>query len=92
MFVKSAAEEATLRAAGRINAAIHRVLRSALQPGITTLALDQLAAEELKRHGAASSFQGAAAFPAYICVSVNDEIGHGLPGSTCASPRRSRQN
>lgn len=80
MFVKSADEVCALRVAGRINASIHRMLYAALRPGMTTEELDAIAAEELEGHGAVSSFQGVNAFPAHICVSVNDEIGHGLPG------------
>lgn len=66
--------------AGRIVAAVIAALTRAIAPGITTRELDALAVRELKRHGAAASFKGYRGFPASICVSVNDEVVHGIPG------------
>lgn len=79
MFLKSADEEKSLRVAGQINASIHRAIRTAIKPGITLMQLNELAEELLTRAGASSSFQTVAAFPGLICISLNDEIGHGVP-------------
>jgi methionyl aminopeptidase len=59
------------------------VLKHALEPGITTAELDRIAAAEIAREGATPAFKGYRGFPASLCVSVNDEVVHGIP-----SPRR----
>ena len=69
-----------MKEAGRIVAAVIAALTRAIAPGITTRELDALAVRELKRHGAAASFKGYRGFPASICVSVNNEVVHGIPG------------
>lgn len=69
-----------MKEAGRIVAAVIAALTRAIVPGITTRDLDAIAVRELKRHGAAASFKGYRGFPASICVSVNDEVVHGIPG------------
>lgn len=56
------------------------ILAEHIKPGITTKELDQLAAENLKRRGAKSAFLGYHGFPATLCVSVNEEVVHGIPG------------
>ena len=50
------------------------------KPGMTTSALDAVAAANIKRGGGTSNFLGYHGYPATICVSVNDEIVHGIPG------------
>lgn len=55
------------------------ILKDALEPGISTAELDRIAAAELKREGAKSAFKGYRGFPATLCVSVNDEVVHGIP-------------
>ncbi len=55
------------------------VLKSALEPGITTAELDRIAAAEIAREGATPAFKGYRGFPASLCVSVNDEVVHGIP-------------
>ena len=69
-----------MREAGRIVAAVLAALTGAIAPGMTTRELDAIAVRELKRHGAAASFKGYRGFPASICVSINDEVVHGIPG------------
>ena len=66
--------------AGQIVAAVLTTLTKAVAPGITTGELDAIAVEEFKRYGAIPSFKGYRGFPASICVSVNDEVVHGIPG------------
>jgi methionyl aminopeptidase len=58
------------------------VLRRALEPGITTAELDRIAATEIARDGAKPAFKGYRGFPASLCVSVNDEVVHGIPSPT----------
>jgi methionyl aminopeptidase len=79
--LKTADETAKMREAGRIVAAMLAVCRAAVRPGITTGELDRIAAAELARHGATSSFLGYYGYPATICTSVNEEIVHGIPGT-----------
>ena len=66
--------------AGRIVAMVLKTIVEEIKPGMTTKELDDIAYRELKRHGATSSFKGYRGFPANLCVSVNDEIVHGIPG------------
>ncbi|MDP9405533.1 MAG: type I methionyl aminopeptidase [Actinomycetota bacterium] len=76
---KSPAEVAVMARAGRIVAAVHEVLREAVRPGVSTLALDEIAEREVRSHGAVPSFKGYRGFPATLCTSVNHEIVHGIP-------------
>jgi methionyl aminopeptidase len=78
--IKSSQEVAIMRRAGKIVAAILQRLREEIKPGIKTSQLDWVAAGELKKYGAKASFKGYRGFPASLCVSVNDEVVHGIPG------------
>ena len=78
--IKSPHEIEAMRQTGRIVAAILEVLKKNIKPGIITKELDDLTVEELKRHGAKSSSKGYRGYPAHLCVSVNDELVHGIPG------------
>jgi len=80
IIIKSDREIAIMRQAGRIVATILGVLSEQMRPGMKTKELDVIAARELERLGAKSSFKGYHGFPANLCVSVNDEIVHGIPG------------
>jgi len=80
IIIKSDREIAIMRQAGRIVATILAVLSEQVRPGMKTKELDVIAARELERLGARSSFKGYQGFPANLCVSVNDEIVHGIPG------------
>jgi methionyl aminopeptidase len=55
------------------------LLEAALEPGVTTAELDRIASESLAREGAKPAFKGYRGFPASLCVSVNDEVVHGIP-------------
>lgn len=70
-----------MRQSGQIVAEILRTLTKQMKPGMNTKELDTIAAKELKRLGAESSFKGYRGYPATVCVSVNDEIVHGIPGT-----------
>ena len=80
IIIKSDREIAIMRRAGRIVATILGVLSEQVRPGMKTRELDVIAARELERLGARASFKGYRGFPANLCVSVNDEIVHGIPG------------
>ena len=74
-----------MREAGRIVAEMLAACHAAVRPGVTTGELDRIAAEILKRHGAASNFKGYGVpilppFPGVICTSVNEQVVHGIPG------------
>ncbi len=68
-----------MREAGRIVAHVHAELAQAIAPGVSTWDLDVLAANTIAQHGAVSAFLGYAGFPAHTCVSVNEELVHGIP-------------
>jgi len=67
--------------AGAAIAEIHRALRDAAVPGIETAELDRIAAAIIADHGCTSSFLNYHGFPAHVCVSPNDTVVHGIPGS-----------
>ena len=83
--VKSPREVELMRQAGHVVAETKAALRKAIAPGIATIELDRIAEEQIKGWGAQPSFKGYTGpgvipFPATICVSVNEEIVHGIPG------------
>jgi methionyl aminopeptidase len=80
IIIKSEREIALMRQAGRIVAAVLSVLMKQVKPGMKTKELDTIAGREVKRLGGIPSFKGYRGFPANLCVSVNDEIVHGIPG------------
>ena len=80
IIIKSNREIAIMRQAGRMVATVLEILTRQVRPGMKTKELDDTAARELKRLGAKPSFKGYRGFPANLCVSVNDEIVHGIPG------------
>ena len=70
---------AGLRRAGRAVAEARDTMLQAAQPGVSTLELDAIGREVLGAHGARSAPQLAYDFPGTTCISVNDEIAHGIP-------------
>jgi methionyl aminopeptidase len=79
--VKTKKEIAAMRESGRMLAAVMQVLRPLVKPGLTTKQLADYAAKELKALGGTPSFLGYQGFPDVICVSLNDEVVHGIPSS-----------
>ncbi|WP_026406666.1 type I methionyl aminopeptidase [Actinomyces gerencseriae] len=69
-----------MRRAGLVVADIHAALREAVRPGATTGELDAVCAATIERAGAHSNFLGYYDYPATVCVSVNEEVVHGIPG------------
>ena len=80
IIIKTSEEVAAIRQAGTIVAAILEILSRQVRAGMETRELDIIAARELKKRGAKASFKGYRGFPASLCVSINDEIVHGIPG------------
>jgi methionyl aminopeptidase len=78
--LKSEKEIDSMRQAGRIVAEILGIMAEQARPGTKTKEMDIIAEKELKKRGAESSFKGYRGYPATVCVSVNDEIVHGIPG------------
>src|SRR3989338_4656828 len=78
--LKSKAEVEKIGAASRIVADTLEFLKAKIKPGITTLELDNLAAEYIEGRGAVSAFKGYKGFPANICTSINEVVVHGIPG------------
>lgn len=69
-----------MAASGRIVARTHQVLKEAALPGVTTGELDALAYETVLELGGEPNFLNYQGFPASVCISVNDEVVHGIPG------------
>jgi len=80
IIIKSAEEIDAMKQAGRIVGTILEILCGQVKQGMKTAELDNIAEKELERLGARSSFKGYRGFPANLCVSINDEIVHGIPG------------
>ncbi|MBL8146101.1 MAG: type I methionyl aminopeptidase [Anaerolineae bacterium] len=84
VILKTQAELAIMREAGRIVARAHQAMRDAVRPGISTAELDCIAETVLRDHGATPVFKGypkvnAKPFPASITASINEELVHGIP-------------
>ena len=77
--VKSEHEIQLMREAGEILAKVHEELHAALKPGMTTLEIDRLCEKLIRGYDCIPSFLGYEGYPASVCVSVNDEIVHGIP-------------
>lgn len=78
--IKTPAEISAMRESGRMLATVLDVVAKAIKPGISTKELDFIAAKELAQLGGKPAFLGYYDYPAVICISVNDEVVHGIPG------------
>ena len=77
--IKSAREIELMRDAGKILAEVHEELAKAIVPGMTTKDIDVIGEQLIRKRGCIPSFLNYNGFPASICVSVNDEVVHGIP-------------
>ena len=77
--IKSAREIELMKEAGKILAQTHDELKEFIRPGISTLDIDKKGEEIIRRYGCTPSFLNYNGYPASICVSVNDEVVHGIP-------------
>lgn len=79
VIIKSQHEIELMREAGKILAEVHDRLAEMIAPGITSLDIDKKGEELIRKAGCIPSFKGYAGYPASICVSINDEVVHGIP-------------
>ena len=84
--IKSSREIEAMRKAGRITAQARALAASMIRPGVTTLEIDKAVRRFIESQGAKPSFLGYGGFPGSACISVNEEVIHGIPG-----PRKLRE-
>ncbi len=84
---KSNREIELMRVAGRIVAMAHKAVKDAIKPGMTTKDIDDLVEKVIRENDAIPSFKNYNGYPASACVSINEEVVHGIP-----SPHRVLQN
>ena len=77
--IKSTSELELMRAAGRITALARKAAADAVRPGVTTGEIDRIVRHTIEKSGAKPSFLGYGGFPGSACISVNDEVIHGIP-------------
>ena len=79
--IKSEREIALMREAGKYNIMTFKEIEKHLKPGITTKRLDKIVHDFIIKNGCVPSTLGYEGYPASVCISVNDEVVHGIPGS-----------
>ena len=79
--LKSPRELELMRRAGHILADVVEVVRASVRPGVSTLELDEEVEAFIRGRGAAPAFKGYRGFPATVCVSINEEVVHGIPSA-----------
>lgn len=77
---RSAAEIATMRRAGRVVAEVLGLVEEELRPGVSTAYLDRIAEEHIRKAGGTPSFKGYYGYPSSLCISIDREVVHGIPG------------
>lgn len=77
--IKSAREIELMREACRVIGIVHQELGKALKPGMSTLDVDRMAEEMIRSYGCTPNFKGYGGFPGSVCVSINEEVVHGIP-------------
>ena len=78
--IKSEKEIELMKHSGHINYLCHKLLEKNIRPGITTGELEKIAKDFMEANGCVSSTIGYEGYPGYLCISVNDEVVHGIPG------------
>ncbi len=81
IVVKSPEEIEVMREGGGILRELLAIVKNEVRAGISTRLIDELVEEEVRRRGVIASFKGYHGYPASVCVSINDEVVHGIPGS-----------
>lgn len=79
--IKSKSDIEKMRISGKINYQTHKYLESKLKPGITTKYLNDIADKFIRSKGGIPSFLNYEGYPASICISINEEVVHGIPGA-----------
>ena len=80
IYIKSPREIELMRQAGKITAGARTIARQAVAAGVTTKQIDKCVHEFIVKSGAVPTFKGYGGFPGSACISVNDEVIHGIPG------------
>lgn len=80
IVLKTSEELAAMKRAGEVVARAHQRLAEAIRPGVRARDLDELVEAFFEKEGARSAFKGYQGFPANICVSLNEQVVHGIPG------------
>ena len=80
IYIKSKSEIELMRQAGKITAGARSIARQAIKSGVTTRQINKYVHEFILKSGAKPTFLGYGGFPASACVSVNEEVIHGIPG------------
>ena len=80
IIIKSSREIDLMRQAGKITAGARTIARQMIEPGVTTQQIDREVHRFITKAGATPSFLGYGGFPASACISVNNEVIHGIPG------------
>lgn len=80
IHLKSSREIALMKKAGGITASILKEVCDAVGPGVSTRSLDELAFDLCKKHNVKPAFKGYQGYPASICISINEQVVHGIPG------------
>ena len=81
IYIKSDAEIDAMRAAGRITAGARSIARQAIRDGISTKEIDREVRAFILNSGAKPTFYRYGGFPGNLCISVNEEVIHGIPGA-----------
>jgi len=79
IILKSERDIEAMRISGALAAEILNLVGTWIRPGVTTREIDQYAAQLIKERGAKSAFLGYRKYPGHLCISVNDQVVHGLP-------------
>ena len=82
IVLKTCRELTTMREACRISAGALKLVGSAVEPGVTTAELDRLAEEYIRSKGAVPNFKNYEGYPATACISINNEVIHGIPSKS----------
>ncbi len=77
--IKSPREIELMREAGKILAKVHEGLEKELKPGMSTMEIDRIGEEMIRSYGCEPSFKNYQGYPASVCVSINEEVVHGIP-------------
>lgn len=79
--IKNAQQIELMRKSGAILAEVKQIVYDAIKPGITTKELDDIAYNAIVERGGKPAFKGYGGFPGTACISINEEMIHGIPGS-----------
>ena len=79
IIIKSDSEIDIMRESGKVTGSILKELETFIRPGLSTADIDRFVEDKIRAHGMIPSFKGYGGFPASACVSINEEVVHGIP-------------